>query len=109
MGRAKKNIAIVGAGLMGHGIAQVFAQSGHRVRVFDAHTAALDTLWPRIAKNLADLGLETGAERHVSGHTDLGESVADADVVIEAAPEKLDLKRLVFADLVRLAPKSALL
>ncbi|TIR27825.1 MAG: 3-hydroxyacyl-CoA dehydrogenase family protein [Mesorhizobium sp.] len=109
MARAKKNIAIVGAGLMGHGIAQVFAHSGHRVRVFDAQPAALDTLWPRIAKNLADLGLETGAERHVSGHTDLGEAVADADVVIEAAPEKLDLKRLVFANLVRLAPKSALL
>jgi 3-hydroxybutyryl-CoA dehydrogenase len=109
MARAKKNIAIVGAGLMGHGIAQVFAQSGHPVRVFDAQPAALDTLRSRIAKNLADLGFETGAERHVSGHADLGEAVAGADVVIEAAPEKLDLKRSVFADLVRLAPKSALL
>jgi len=109
MTRAKKNIAIVGAGLMGHGIAQVFARSGHRVRVFDAQPAALDTLRSRIAKNLADLGLETGAERHVSGHADLGEVVTDADVVIEAAPERLDLKRSVFADLVRLAPKSALL
>jgi len=109
MTRAKKNIAIVGAGLMGHGIAQVFARSGHRVRVFDAQPAALDTLRSRIAKNLADLGLETGAERHVSGHADLGEAVTDADVVIEAAPERLDLKRSVFADLVRLAPKSALL
>ena len=109
MTRAKKNIAIVGAGLMGHGIAQVFARSGHRVRVFDAQPAALDTLRSRIAKNLADLGLETGAERHVSGHADLGEAVTGADVVIEAAPERLDLKRSVFADLVRLAPKSALL
>lgn len=109
MTRAKKNIAIVGAGLMGHGIAQVFARAGHRVRVFDAQPAALDTLRSRIAKNLADLGLKTGAERHVSGHADLGEAVTDADVVIEAAPEKLDLKRAVFADLVRLAPKSALL
>jgi 3-hydroxybutyryl-CoA dehydrogenase len=109
MTRAKETIAIVGAGLMGHGIAQVFARSGHRVRVFDAQPATLDTLRSRIAKNLADLGLETGAERHVSGHADLGEAVTDADVVIEAAPEKLDLKRSVFADLVRLAPKSALL
>lgn len=109
MTRAKQTIAIVGAGLMGHGIAQVFAQAGHRVRVFDAQRTALDTLQSRIVKNLVDLGLELGSERNVSGHADLGEAVAGADIVIEAAPEKLELKRSIFADLVRLASKSALL
>ncbi|MER8387028.1 3-hydroxyacyl-CoA dehydrogenase NAD-binding domain-containing protein [Mesorhizobium sp. M1380] len=109
MARAKRTIAIVGAGLMGHGIVQVFAQAAHRVRVFDAQPATLNTLQSRIAKNLVDLGLETGCERNVSAHADLGEAVADADIIIEAAPEKLELKRSIFADLVRLAPKSALL
>jgi len=109
MTRAKQTIAIVGAGLMGHGIAQVFARAGHRVRVFDAQAMALDTLQSRIAKNLADLGFGIGSERNVSGHADLAEAVAVADIVIEAAPEKLELKRSIFAELVRLAPKSALL
>jgi 3-hydroxybutyryl-CoA dehydrogenase len=109
MAAAKETIAIVGAGLMGHGIAQVFALAGHTVHVHDAHREALDTLRPRIAKNLADLGIEGGCEQRVFGHADLGATVAAADIVIEAAPEKLELKRAVFAELVRLAPKSALL
>lgn len=102
-------IAVVGAGLMGHGIAQVFAEAGHRVRVYDAHAPALETLRARIAANLAQLGRRAGAEALVSGHTDLAEAIADADVVIEAAPEKLELKQAIFADLVRLAPRAAIL
>jgi 3-hydroxybutyryl-CoA dehydrogenase len=102
-------IGIVGAGLMGHGIAQVFAQAGHAIRVYDAHQAALDTLQARIARNLDDLGLARGAEARVSGHADLAELACEADVIIEAAPEKLELKRALFADLVRLAKPDALL
>lgn len=105
----KEKIAIIGAGLMGHGIAQVFAVAGHLVRVFDAHQPALDSLQSRIACNLADLGLPGGAEALVSGYGDLAETVGDADVVIEAAPEKLEIKQAIFADLVRLAPASAIL
>lgn len=109
MAKRDETIAIVGAGLMGHGIAQVFAVAGHTVHVYDAQREALDTLRARIAKNLATLGIEAGAEARVFGHAELGAAVAAADVVIEAAPEKLELKRKVFADLVELAPKSALL
>ena len=94
---------------MGHGIAQVFAVAGHRVSVFDAHQPALDTLRSRIEKNLQDLGLPDGAQHRVTGYSDLATAVKDADVVIEAAPEKLELKRSIFADLVRLAPKEAIL
>lgn len=109
MAERKRNIAIIGAGLMGHGIAQVFAVAGHTVKVFDAHPSTLETLRHRIAKNLADLDLLLGAEERVTGFTDLAEAVEYADVVIEAAPEKLALKRSIFADLVRFAPRSALL
>ena len=94
---------------MGHGIAQVFACAGHDVRVFDAQQSALDTLRQRIAKNLAELGMAGGAEERVSGFSDLAVAVQDAAVVIEAAPEKLDLKRTIFADLVRMAAPDALL
>lgn len=105
----KEKIAIVGAGLMGHGIAQVFALAGHTVKVYDAQAEALATLRQRIAGNLATLGIPAGAESRVSGHADLGDAVADADIAIEAAPEKPELKRAIFADLVRLAPRKALL
>lgn len=105
----KERIAVIGAGLMGHGIAQVFAVAGHDVRVFDAQQSALDNLRSRIEANLVKLELLTGAETRVSGHLTIEETVADADVVIEAAPEKLDLKRTIFADLVRHAPQSAVL
>lgn len=102
-------IAIVGAGLMGHGIAQVFAVAGHDVRVYDAQQPALDSLRDRIRANLDQLGIAAGAEQRVSGHADLGAAVAGAAVVIEAAPEKLDLKRGIFAELVKLAGRDAIL
>ncbi len=105
----ERKIAVIGAGLMGHGIAQVFAVAGHGVSVFDAHQPALDTLRSRIEKNLQDLGLPDGAQHRVTGYCELATAVKDADVVIEAAPEKLELKRSIFADLTRLAPQDAIL
>jgi 3-hydroxybutyryl-CoA dehydrogenase len=53
---AKARIAVVGAGLMGHGIAQVFALAGHGVTIYDSIVASLDTVKTRILTNLKDLG-----------------------------------------------------
>jgi 3-hydroxybutyryl-CoA dehydrogenase len=105
----RATIAVVGAGLMGHGIAQVFAKGGHKVRVFDAHQAALDSLHARIAANLESLGHSNDIAHLVTAHGDLGDAVASAEIVIEAALEKLDLKQAIFADLVRLARRDALI
>ncbi|HQZ12357.1 MAG TPA: 3-hydroxyacyl-CoA dehydrogenase family protein [Devosia sp.] len=105
----KATIAVVGAGLMGHGIAQVFATAGHKVRVYDAHQPALDSLHARIAANLESLGLPNNTAGLVTAHADLADAVASADVVIEAALEKLELKQAIFADLVRLARPEAML
>lgn len=102
-------IAVIGAGLMGHGIAQVFALAGHPVRVYDAHKPALDTLRSRIRANLGQLGLPVASEERVDGFADLAEALNGAAIVFEAAPEKLDLKRAIFADLVRLASPDATL
>ena len=106
---AKAKIGIVGAGLMGHGIAQVFAVAGHPVTVYDAFPDALKTLRQRIEKNLADLGEDVSAAGRVTPSATLAGAVGDADVVIEAAPEKLALKQDIFAELEKLAPRHALL
>ena len=107
---ASKRIAIIGAGLMGHGIAQVFALAGHDVRgVTTRSRGVAGHAQSRIAKNLADLGLDPRRVDRACPAATLGEAVADADIVIEAAPEKLPLKQEIFAELERLAPRNALL
>lgn len=102
-------IAVIGAGLMGHGIAQVFAVAGHGVTVYDANPSALVTLRERIVKNLVDLGQDPQAVERVFPVEELGECVAAADVVFEAGPEDLEFKRKLFEQLQLLAPAHTLL
>ncbi len=106
---ARANISIIGAGLMGHGIAQVFARAGHKVRVYDAYQASLDTLHARIESNLRDLDEPIDCLPLVSGHADMAEAVAGAQFIFECAPEKVELKREIFAKLEALAPADAVL
>lgn len=104
-----QTIAVIGAGLMGHGLAQVFGSAGHPVRVYDAQPAALASLHQRIAANLESLGRPDDFRHLVSAHAEMADAVAGAGVVIEAAPEKLALKQQIFARLVELAAPEALL
>lgn len=92
-------IAVIGAGLMGHGIAQVFALTGHAVTITDANTASLDSAKARIAANLRDLGDDTAAVERVTPVGDLAAAVRDADYVVEAVLEDLALKQKLFADI----------
>lgn len=105
----KLHIAVIGAGLMGHGIAQVFATAGHTVAVFDRNYEALTSLRERIGQNLRDLGQDAGAANRAFPFEDLGECLAGADVVIEAGPEDLEFKQKLFLQLELLAPPTALL
>jgi len=98
---AKARISVVGAGLMGHGIAQVFAVAGHAVTITDALSQNLDTVTSRIAANLRDLGEDEGAVKRVRISADLAEAVRDADYVVEAVSEDLPLKQQLFADIER--------
>jgi len=102
-------IAIIGAGLMGHGIAQVFARAGHVVRVHDPSPSMLATLNERISRNLHDLGLDPDAVANVTGNAILADAVADADFVFEAGPENLSLKQQIFADIEAAAAPAAVL
>jgi len=101
MSAPKPKISVIGAGLMGHGIAQVFALAGHDVTVTDAVTASLDTVTARIAANLRDLGEDEGAVARVRPCRDLAEAVRGADYVVEAVSEDLPLKQRLFAEIER--------
>ena len=96
---AKARIAVVGAGLMGHGIAQVFALAGHAVTIYDAAQASLDSAKARILANLQDLGDDESAVARVTPVADLGAAVAEADYVVEAVLEDLPLKQRLFAEI----------
>jgi len=106
---AKARIGVLGAGLMGHGIAQVFALSGHEVRVYDPSAQALATLRERIASNLRDLDEDEGAAQRVSPSSTIEDCVSRADFVVEAALEDLGVKQKLFAEVERYAPASAVL
>ncbi|MBI4922231.1 MAG: NAD(P)-binding domain-containing protein [Devosia nanyangense] len=102
------HIAVVGAGLMGHGIAYLFGAAGHRVRVQDPSPAALEQLPLRLREICDLLGTDRATADQVEGSSSLAEAVADADFVFEAVPEKLELKQQLFAELERLAPARAI-
>jgi 3-hydroxybutyryl-CoA dehydrogenase len=98
---AKARIAVVGAGLMGHGIAQVFALAGHEVTITDSIAASLDSAKARILTNLKDLGDDQSAVERVRPCPGLAEAVRDADYVVEAVSEDLALKRTLFGEIER--------
>ncbi|MGB1104323.1 MAG: 3-hydroxyacyl-CoA dehydrogenase family protein [Crocinitomicaceae bacterium] len=102
-----KNITVIGAGTMGNGIAHVFAQSGYQVQLVDISQAALDKAVAKIGKNLdrmiakekiseADKSNTLG---NISTSRDLKTGVANAELVVEAATENVDLKLKIFKDI----------
>lgn len=95
----KSKIAVIGAGLMGHGIAQVFAVAGHDVTIYDSFEKTLATAKDRILANLKDLGNDPRAVERVTPVADLGAAVRDADYVVEAVLEDLPLKQKLFAEI----------
>ena len=99
-----KRVAVVGAGLMGGGIAAVLAASGFGVSLYDPSTAALERAAARAGKLAGD-----AAEDAIELHAELEPAVASADLVIEAVPEVMDLKREVFARIDAAAPGTAYL
>ena len=106
-------IAVIGAGLMGHGIALTFARAGHAVTIADPMTDMLDTAHARISESLALLGADAAeieaAFKLVKLTPELPQAVTDADFVFEAAPEKLELKQSIFAEIEAHAPADAVL
>jgi 3-hydroxybutyryl-CoA dehydrogenase len=109
-------VGVVGAGTMGHGIAQVAAQSGLRVVLVDVDPDALERGLGAIDRSLAKLvdkgRLGADEAREARGRIASGSEfsdLAEADLVVEAVVEKLSIKRQVFADLDRLCPPATIL
>jgi 3-hydroxybutyryl-CoA dehydrogenase len=109
-------VAVLGAGTMGNGIAQVFAQGGHPVVLRDLDQKALDRAMGQVDKSLgklAEKGKLTAEERaaalgRIRATTSIDE-VADAELVIEAVVENLQVKQQVFGELDRLTRPEAIL
>ncbi len=104
-----EKIAIIGAGLMGHGLALVFASAGHSVAITDPVAEARASVKERIASTLNALGRDESAVARIAVCATLEEAAQEADIVIEAAPERLELKQEIFTNLERAAPPHALL
>ena len=100
-----KHVTVVGAGTMGGGIAPLLLMTGHRVTLFDPAEEALAGARQRAGKR----NDETVLGARLTLATDLAAAAADADFVIEAVPEKLELKRSIFAQLDAAAPAHAIL
>ncbi|MHA1109433.1 MAG: 3-hydroxyacyl-CoA dehydrogenase family protein [Alphaproteobacteria bacterium] len=92
----KPTIAVIGAGLMGHGIAQVFAAAGHDVSIHDPAADALASVPARARAVFELLGQDPGGAAHINLCAELEAAVQDADFVFEAAPEKPELKQDIF-------------
>ncbi len=104
-----QNISVIGGGLMGAGIAQVFAVAGYDVLVFEPNTEVRNTLYERVRANLETLGDDLSAVKRIFVSDDMRDVVSNADYVTEAAPEKLALKQSIFADLVKLSKPTCIL
>ena len=112
-----KNITVIGAGTMGNGIAHVFAQSGFNVNLVDVSQDSLDRGLKTIAGNLERMIAKakiteedkTATLNNITTYTDTAEAVKNADLVVEAATENLDLKLKIFKQIDEAAPTNAIL
>ncbi|MDF0705962.1 3-hydroxybutyryl-CoA dehydrogenase [Flagellimonas okinawensis] len=102
-----QQIAVIGAGTMGNGIAHVFAQNGYKVNLVDISQASLDKGMATITKNLdrmiakevIDEAKKEATLNNITTYTNLKDGVSDMDLVVEAATENLDIKLKIFKDL----------
>ncbi|MGA9270367.1 MAG: 3-hydroxybutyryl-CoA dehydrogenase [Lutimonas sp.] len=112
-----KNIAVIGAGTMGNGIAHVFAQQGYEVNLIDVSEDALKRGVSNIEKNLdrmvarekIDLDLKRATLDRINTYASMEKGVSNAELVVEAATENVALKKAIFKDLDRYAPESSIL
>lgn len=112
-----KNVTVIGAGTMGNGIAHVFAMNGFNVQLADISGEALSRALNAINKNLDRMiakGIIEGSAKQttldrLNTATNIREAVENADLVVEAATENIDLKLRIFKDIDEAAPAHAIL
>ena len=112
-----KNISVIGAGMMGHGIAQIFATQNYNVTLLDVRQDLLSKAIENIRSNLeimAQGGIGDRREieptiQRIKTTLDLKEAASEAQFIIEAVPENLTLKQKIFQDLDSLCPSETIL
>ncbi len=108
-----RQIAVVGAGLMGHGIALTFARVGQYVAITDPVEESLRSVPQRVSESMRLLGCDDAeiakALKRIELFSTVTGAVKQADFVFEAAPEKLELKQIIFAEIEANAPAHAIL
>tara|TARA_B100000700_G_scaffold38987_1_gene39017 strand:- start:1614 stop:2501 length:888 start_codon:yes stop_codon:yes gene_type:complete len=117
MKMTNRTVAVIGAGTMGAGIAQVCAQAGWQTRLFDAFPDGLsagmqriDAFWEKgIVRGKTTVEQKEKWSKNLTAMSDLAAAVDGVDFVIEAVPEILELKRKIFSELDLLAPEHAIL
>jgi 3-hydroxybutyryl-CoA dehydrogenase len=105
----RQPVAVIGGGLMGAGIAQIFAAAGHHVTVFEPNAEVRAGVLGRVGDVLKLVSGDPATLDSITVVDNMAEAVADAFYVTEAAPERLELKRAIFAQLEKLAPRTAIL
>jgi 3-hydroxybutyryl-CoA dehydrogenase len=112
-----RNISVLGAGLMGHGIAQFFASANYNIHLLDVKSELLSKALQNIRLNLSMMArkavisesvIDTIISR-IKTTTNMAEAASDAQLVIEAVPENLGLKQEIFHDLDQLCPPQTIL
>ena len=112
-----KNVAVIGAGTMGNGIAHTFAQSGFKVQLIDISQASLDKGLATISKNLDRMVAKekiTEEDKqatlgNISTFTDMAQGISGVELVVEAATENVDLKLKIFKELDELCDEATIL
>ena len=112
-----KNITVIGAGTMGNGIAHVFAQNGFKVSIVDISASALERALATISKNLdrlvkkerIDENKKQDTLANIQSYTSMADGVKNADLVVEAATENVDLKLKIFKQMDELTTEDCIL
>lgn len=112
-----KNIAVIGSGTMGNGIAHTFAQHGFNVALIDISKPALEKALATISKNLDRIVAKGGITeaqkestlKNITIHTVLEVGVSNADLVVEAATENIEIKLNIFRELDKVCPETTIL
>ena len=111
------NVAVIGAGTMGNGIAHLFAQNGHKVNLIDVSQTQLDKAIATISKNLdrqvakaqIDENAKSSSLNNITAHTEMETGVKGVALIVEAATENVELKLKIFKQMDQLAEENCIL
>jgi 3-hydroxybutyryl-CoA dehydrogenase len=104
-----EKIAVVGAGMMGQGIAEAFAAKGFPVALYARRKEALDQVHEKARADFKNFGVDEKAAENISLHNTLAEAVGDAELVIENVAENLEVKQNMFVELEKYARPDCIL